>query len=123
VLVSVNGSGQIALSVGSAAGSLGAVVVPAPSSSTLSLGYIVVQSNASSVIQNITNSMLYQIEGGGGGASSASGSGVGDDLDALQFQASFRETFPESLSTSTSSVNSSAMTPPRRSPQAPTQLR
>lgn len=108
VLVSVNGSGQIALSVGSAAGSLGAVVVPAPSSSTLSLGYIVVQSNASSVIQNITNSMLYQIEGGGGGASSASGSGVGDDLDALQFQASFRETFPESLSTSTSSVNSSA---------------
>ena len=107
VLVSVNSSGQIALTVGSAAASLGSVIIPAPSSSALSLGYIVAQSNASSIIQNITNAMLYQIHGGGG-ASSGSGSGIGDDLDALQFQASFREVFPESPSTSTSSINSSA---------------
>ena len=59
VLVLLNSMGQLLLLVGAAASSLGAVVVPS-SASNLPLGYIIVQSNGSSAIQNITNAMIYQ---------------------------------------------------------------
>jgi hypothetical protein len=106
VLVQLNASGQMSLVVGNAAASLGTVVIPSGSSTLLSLGYVIVQSNASSVIQNITNAMLYQFVGGGGGGS-GSGSGVGDDLDSLQFRASLTDLFAENDTISTSSINSS----------------
>jgi hypothetical protein len=94
VLVQLNVSGQLNLVVGTAAGSLGAVVIPSGSTTSLSLGYIIVQSNGSSVIQNVTNAMLYQFVGGGGSGSGTSG--TGDDLDALQYQSDVTELFSNS---------------------------
>lgn len=94
VLIQINSSGQFSLVTGTAVGSLGAVVVPSGSTSLLSLGYVIVQTNGSSVIQNITNAMLYQFVGGGG--SGSSGSGTGDDLDALQYQSDVTEAFANS---------------------------
>lgn len=67
VLVEINSSNQIVLTVGTPVGSLGAVVVPNSSSSNLQDGYIIAQSNSSSIIQHITNAMIYQFTGGGGG--------------------------------------------------------
>jgi hypothetical protein len=106
VLVQLDSAGNLNLTVGAAAGSLGAVVVPGGSASFLSLGYIIVQSNAVGTIQNITNAMLYQFVGGGG--SGASAGGLGDDLDNLNFRASFTELFSDNPASSTTSVNSSA---------------
>jgi hypothetical protein len=60
VAIQVNTSSEIEITVGAAAGSLGAVVVPIGDVTAFSLGYVIVQSNGSSVIENITNSMLYQ---------------------------------------------------------------
>lgn len=60
VLVQLSSSGTLDLIVGTPVASIGAVVIPTASTSKLSLGYIIAQSNASSVIQNITNAMLYQ---------------------------------------------------------------
>src|ERR1700687_1501084 len=62
VLVQLDNGGNLTVVVGAAAGSLGAVVVPTGSASpnVVSLGYIIVQSNGSSNIQNITNAFLYQ---------------------------------------------------------------
>ncbi len=60
VLVEVTDAGVISITVGTAAGTLAGAVVPAVNNHNLTLGYIVVQSNASSVIQNVTDSMLYQ---------------------------------------------------------------
>lgn len=96
VLVQLDSAGNLSLVVGSAAGSLGAVVVPSGSTSFLTLGYIIVQSNVSGVIQNITNAMIYQMPSGGGGSGSGSGSGTGDDLDALQYQSDVTELFSNS---------------------------
>ena len=60
VLVQLDSSENIQLVVGAPASSLGTVVIPTGSSAFLAIGYIIVQSNGSSVIQNITNAMLYQ---------------------------------------------------------------
>lgn len=95
VLIQLNSSGQFSLVTGTNAGSLGAVVVPSGSTSLLSLGYVIVQTNGSSVIQNITDAMLYQFVSGGG-SGSGSGSGTGDDLDALQYQSDVTELFSNS---------------------------
>ncbi|MCX9024605.1 MAG: hypothetical protein OIN85_00750 [Candidatus Methanoperedens sp.] len=106
VLVQLDASGNINLVVGSNAGSLGAVVVPGGSTTMLSLGYIIVQSNGSSIIQSVTNAMIYQFVGGGGAG--GSGSGTGDDLDALQYQASFTDTFSDLPTSTTSSIDMTA---------------
>src|ERR1035437_3391430 len=64
VLVQLDSTSNLAINVGVAAASLGAVVIPTGGSSDLSLGYIIVQSNGSSIIQPITDAMLYQfVEG------------------------------------------------------------
>lgn len=107
VLVQLDTTGSINLSVGSAASSLGAVVVPGGSTSFLSLGYIVVQSNASSVIQSVTNAMLYQFVGGGGAGGSGTG-GLGDDLASLQFRADILDVFSESPAISTTTINNAS---------------
>jgi hypothetical protein len=60
VLVQLDTSADLQLAVGAAASSLGAVVVPTGTASYLSLGYIIVESNGSSVIQNVTDAMIYQ---------------------------------------------------------------
>lgn len=62
VLVQINASSQLQLTVGTPAGSFGTVVIPGGNLTLLTLGYIIVQSNGSSQIQNITNAMLYQID-------------------------------------------------------------
>jgi hypothetical protein len=91
VLVQLDASGNINLVTGSNAGSLGAVVVPGGSTTMLSLGYIIVQSNGFSIIQSVTNAMIYQFVGGGGGGSSSSIGSVGDIQESMltlaQFQA------------------------------------
>lgn len=70
ILVQIDTNGNIILSVGAPAGSLGAVVVPGVSGAFLALGYVIVHSNGSSVIQSIDQSQLYQFQGGGAGSSS-----------------------------------------------------
>ena len=60
VLVQVSNTGAISALVGTAAGSPSAAVIPNAVGGFLPLGYILVQSNGSSVIQNITNAMLFQ---------------------------------------------------------------
>lgn len=72
VLVQLSNTGQLTVSVGAAAGSIGAVIVPTGSMSptVISLGYIIVESNGSSVIQNIVNGRLYQF------VAAAAGSGT-----------------------------------------------
>ena len=67
VLVQLDASGNLNLVVGAPAGSLGAVVVPGSVGSSLAIGYIVVHSDGSGVIQPIGSSSLYQFVGGGGG--------------------------------------------------------
>lgn len=62
VLVQLDSSSLLHLAVGTPAGSLGAVVIPAGDLTRLTLGYVIVQSNGSSQIQNITNAMIYQID-------------------------------------------------------------
>lgn len=73
ILVQLTTAGNIALSVGANAGSLGAVVVPNGDSQSLSLGYIIVQTNGAGVIQTLTDNALYQFTGGGGSSSPAGG--------------------------------------------------
>lgn len=60
VLVQLNSSADINLLVSAPASSLGSVVIPGATANNLALGYIIVESNASSVIQNVTNTMIYQ---------------------------------------------------------------
>jgi len=62
VLVQIDSASLLQLAVGAPAASLGAVVIPSGDLSYLTLGYVIVQSNGLSQIQNITNSMLYQID-------------------------------------------------------------
>lgn len=63
VLVQLTSSSNLAITVGTAAGSLATVGVPGESPSSLSLGYIIVQSNGAGVIQPITDANLYQFVG------------------------------------------------------------
>lgn len=107
VLIQLDTTGLINMTVGTPAASLGAVTIPGGSTSFLSLGYVIVQSNASSVIQPVTNAMLYQFEGGGGGGGSGSG-GLGDDLASTQFRGDIADTFQESSALATSTINGSA---------------
>lgn len=62
VLVQIDSGSLLHLVVGSPAGSLGAAVIPGGDLTRLSLGYVIVQSNGASQIQNVTNAMLYQID-------------------------------------------------------------
>jgi hypothetical protein len=82
-----------------------ATTAAAPSG-TIAIGYVSLQ-NVGGVIQNITNSNIYQFVGTGSGGS-GSGSGTGDDLDSLLFRASFNDSFSESGISSASSVNIAA---------------
>ncbi len=72
VLVQLDASGNLNVAVGNPTSSLGAVVIPTGTAGLLSLGYVIVQSNGSSVIQPITDAMLYQFVGGGGSGGSQS---------------------------------------------------
>jgi hypothetical protein len=62
VLVQLTSSGNISLLVSTAASSIAAAqaALIAPSTNNLPLGYIIVESNGSGIIQNITDAMLYQ---------------------------------------------------------------
>lgn len=71
VLVSLSSAGQLTLVVGTATASLATVIVPGTGSSDLPLGYVIVQSDGSGNIQNVTNAMLYQFVGGGSGGGSS----------------------------------------------------
>lgn len=108
ITVQLDSTGNLNLSAGTAAGTLSAALAAASpgSSSFLSLGLIVIQTNGSSVIQNITNSMLYQF-GTGTGGSGGSG-GLGDDLASSQFRADILDTFPESPSQSSTTIDNGA---------------
>lgn len=64
VLVQLTSAGQIHLSVSAATGSIATLNFPISDTATLMLGYIVVQSDGSSQIQNITSSMIYKAVGG-----------------------------------------------------------
>lgn len=109
VLVQLDSTAQLNLVVGAAAASLGAVVIPTGSASFLSLGYVIVQSSAGSVIQNITDAMLYQFVGGGGSGGSGGGGEIERDLDALSFRAVFCEEFTESATSASTGVDGSAV--------------
>lgn len=92
VLVQLTSAGLLNLVVGAEASSLVAVIYPTADTSKLSLGYIIVQSNGSSIIQNITNAMVYKsvdvnsfggtltsplpVTSGGTGATSLTSNGV-----------------------------------------------
>lgn len=62
VTVQLDATSQMVLSIGAAAGSLPAVVIPGGALTNLTLGYIIVQSNGAGQIQNITNTMIYQTD-------------------------------------------------------------
>jgi hypothetical protein len=91
---------------GTAGASEALATTAAAPSGTIGIGYISLQ-NVGGVIQNITNSNIYQFVGTGSGTG-GSGSGTGDDLDSLLFRASFNENFPESAISTSSSVNAAA---------------
>lgn len=80
VMVQITSAGLLAAFVSAPAASIGALTVPLGTGTNLSLGYIIVQSNGSSVIQNVTNAMLYQFVGGGGSSSSSAGGGTADEV-------------------------------------------
>jgi hypothetical protein len=109
ITVQLDSTGNINLSAGTATSSLATALAAASpgSSSFLSLGLIVIQTNASSVIQSIANSALYQF-GSGTGGSGGSGSGLGDDITSLQYRADILDTFPESPTQSSSTINSAS---------------
>ncbi|CAM6005514.1 unnamed protein product [Sphagnum balticum] len=99
ILVQLLSTGNLSLVAGPANGTISGITIPTGSTQALSLGYIIISTNSSNIINVITNSMIYQMPLGGGSAS-ASGSGVGDDLDALQYQSDVTESFSNSPSAS-----------------------
>lgn len=62
VLVQIDATSQMVLSIGAPAASLAAVIVPSGNFTDLTLGYIIVESNGAGQIQNIINSMIYQTD-------------------------------------------------------------
>lgn len=109
ITVQLDSTGLINLSAGTAAASAALALAAASpgSSSFLSLGLIVIQTNAGSVIQSITNAFLWQFGSGTGGSGSGS-SGLGDDLASTLFRGDIADTFPESPTQSSSTVNSAS---------------
>jgi len=73
VLVALNGQGQVVLTFGAQGVSESAATLPPALSGTLALGYVVLN-NVAGVIQNVSDSNIYQFMGGGGGGGSGASS-------------------------------------------------
>ena len=73
VSVSLDSTGAIVLSKGAPASSIASATQPALLPDVYSIGYLVVATDGSNNVQNITNANLYQYVGGSGGAGSGSG--------------------------------------------------
>jgi hypothetical protein len=70
VLLSLNTIGVVTISIGTPVASIGSVVVPAPTADTDPFSYVIL-SNVGGTIQNVTQSAIYQLAGGGSGSSSS----------------------------------------------------
>lgn len=91
VLISIDQSNNLGASAGSSATSPSLVIVPSPEASTLPFAYIIVH-NIGGVIQNITQSNIFQLEGGGG--SGGTGGGIAQEVPLTIATTSITVTFP-----------------------------
>lgn len=69
VLVQINSSASLDITVGTPAGSPSAAAIPLGLSTSLSIGYVTI-SNIAGTIQNIADSVIFQFIGGSGAGSS-----------------------------------------------------
>lgn len=68
VLVSLDSSGNLVVTVGAAAPTMASATVPSPVANCLAIGYIVLL-NSGGTIQPVNQSDIFQFAGGGGGSS------------------------------------------------------
>lgn len=101
VLLSLDQSGNLAVTVGTSDPVLANTLVPSPTINTLPFAYLVLF-NSGGTVQNIAQTDIYQFTGGGGG--SGSGGGIAQQETVASSATSKTITFPTPLSGANYSV-------------------
>ncbi len=104
VLLSMDNMGNLISTAGGASPTVGGATIPTPPANTLSFAYVTVQ-NIGGTIQNITQSVIYQLVGGGSGSSGSSSSGYAQEVALTIGTTSAVITFPMPLAGSGYVVN------------------
>lgn len=96
VLLALDATGTLDISVGTPVGSLGAVVVPPPDSSTQPFAYVILH-NLAGTIQNVDQASCFQLSGGGG-SGSGGGGGIAEEVPLSMGDTFIDVTFPSAKS-------------------------
>ena len=96
ILISLDSTGNLVVTQGTANAVESSALVPFPVSNTLPVSYISLFNNAGT-IQNIAQSKIFQFSGGGGGGSGTPQSGFAQQVAIPSGATSFSFTFPSAL--------------------------
>jgi hypothetical protein len=96
VLLALDDTGTLDIAIGTPVGSIGAVVVPPPDSSTQPFAYVILH-NLGGTIQNVAQSEIFQLAGGGG-SSGSGGGGIAQEVPLTIGTTSVNVTFPTAKS-------------------------
>jgi hypothetical protein len=96
VLLSLDSTGDLIATAGGASPTLSSATVPSPPTNTLPFAYVTVF-NAGGTIQNITQSNIYQLLGGGGSSSGGTATGFAQEVPLTIGTTNVTVTFPSSL--------------------------
>jgi hypothetical protein len=81
-LISLDSSGNLVVTLGAEAVSEAAAAIPTAPTGTLSIGYMVIETDGGGNVQNVTNADIFQFVGGGGGGSALDVEDEGSSVDA-----------------------------------------